>query len=272
MKLLLFVLSMTFLLSAIPFAYAQTCPTGSFFNLGSNLCVNCDPGSVSPGGQSRSCTLCEAGKFSFLATACQNCARGRFSASPGSALCDTCPEGLVSLTTGSTSCEKCPPGSEPTSSFSCRPCRSGWISSVNGTCTPCPAGTYASNGTNECINCPIGTFSPYPGSSKCLPCPAGKFVSVTGASACNACPRDTTSSPTADSNSFCGPCPPFHHTPAPGWPECVSDEAEIAPTVLIYSLNIGVVVASSVLVLAILACYKNRVEENTAERLLPSDT
>lgn len=57
-------------------------------------------------------------------------------------------------------------------------------------CTLCPAGKYVTTKGNlpeDCVACPVGTFSS-PGLSTCVTCAAGEYADDTGAETCDQCP------------------------------------------------------------------------------------
>ena len=73
-----------------------------------------------------------------------------------------------------------------------------------GTCNLCPIGTYRSDSgavsEEQCLSCPIGTFSGAEGAAQCSTCPVGSFVTLlandaadglgtnSGGEACVMCP------------------------------------------------------------------------------------
>ncbi|GMI05582.1 hypothetical protein TrVE_jg1080 [Triparma verrucosa] len=163
----------------------DSCPPGTYGELGGATCKECQAGKFSSGGEG-SCELCIAGKFSAAgSTSCTNCTKGRYSGMGRDNVfdedgepCDKCGNGLVSPL-GSPECTTCEAGTIPVEdNASCRDCESGKKSGVAATeCVACDAGTYAEeNKSNACTRCELGTYS-RAGSSNCTGCTAGKIAS-----------------------------------------------------------------------------------------------
>jgi len=96
---------------------------------------------------------------------CQPCPVGTYSGEGAGSIdgCTACPEGSVAGSTGSTSCTKCTAGTY----------------AVDGIyCDSCPAGTYSEEGARnveDCLACPDGSVTQYPGSTSCTNCTEGYF-------------------------------------------------------------------------------------------------
>ena len=104
---------------------------------------------------------CPAGSY-LASSACQLCAPGSFSASPGSTSCQQCAANTYANAYGSTSCASCASGTySPAGSISSAAC-------------VCPGGQWRSGGL--CYNCPAGTSSSM-GDASCTICGAGQTSS-----------------------------------------------------------------------------------------------
>lgn len=109
-------------------------------------------------------------------------------------------------------------------------------------CLHCPAGTYATEGEEQCTYCPRGFYQSRARQGACSRCPSGTYTreqgskgvdecipvcgfgtySPTGLVPCLECPRNSyTGSPPADGFKECHACPPttFTYQPAASGPE-----------------------------------------------------
>ena len=119
----------------------------------------CPPGShiLSPG---TSCSLCPVGTYqpNLDQTSCLNCGAG-----------------LYNPATGSSSAEAC---------VQCEPGKSAITEKENGN-TGLMAGVVW--GTDECTDCPAGSYAETAGAKKCTPCPADAYNPTTGSASATAC-------------------------------------------------------------------------------------
>ncbi|GMH48997.1 hypothetical protein TrVE_jg8778 [Triparma verrucosa] len=139
---------------------ASTCPSGHIVEevnsqTTDTVCAICGTGSVSPGGNITSCTLCNG--------------KGEYSDIEGGNACKTVPAGYKPDSSHQ-DLEACPPGSYSTGGTSaCTSCDFGKFSASEGSlaCTPasmCQAGTYiavvsTSTSDTDCVDCAPGTSS-----------------------------------------------------------------------------------------------------------------
>ena len=92
-------------------------------------------------------------------------------------------------------------------------CNTGQYSNGSDDCLPCPAGTYQPNSSNtggvetclscaagtyqpntsaaSCLYCAVGTYQPNVGAASCLPCAVGTYQPNTGATSCLSCATGT---------------------------------------------------------------------------------
>lgn len=80
-------------------------------------------------------------------------------------------------------------------------------------CNQCLAGTAATGGKSDCLECPVGEYQPVAGQFNCTVPPSGWIVNVTGASVATQCPAGSIANPTA---SECVPCAAGTSQPQPG--------------------------------------------------------
>lgn len=164
----------------------------------------------------------------FLGIGCPPCAPGTKTSLDG---CETCPAGTFAESFGSTECISCPVGTfSKRHALQCFPCSPGRISTdiesaecvpcppgqgTNGqtgqtTCVDCSPGTYSGPDDDDCLSCPLNSYSADVGAFSCTPCETGLFARWTGSTACEACvdrdaaadvPRATSHSSSAVSSS-----------------------------------------------------------------------
>jgi hypothetical protein len=212
-----------------------TSAVGSFSSASCN--VNCYYGKYGLNGD---CIWCEPGKWSevYAATACVNCAAGKYSTLMGgdsASTCLTCPAGQTSLA-GATTCADPGCGAGYTGPIgSCTACNTGTYKATIGseTCTTCAANTNSPSASSAatactcnigyegpsggpctasigcpagntpsgggCVPCNYGTYKPASGSEACTNCAAGQKSNL-GATACTACAATA-------SVTFSGNCP-----------------------------------------------------------------
>jgi len=240
----------------------DSCPIGTYSLSGASVCVQCPPNSttqvfgtgpeycecipgfIGPESQPRvaPCTACPAGtdREYTAAGTCYNCARGKYSPTPGTPICLACPVSKYADAYRMTACIDCTPNSnspsQSTSSeactcnagyygndyFGCVPCGHGqYQDQINMmTCISCPAGTYSTTtAATACLACPNNTNSPIRSSSSvscicnagytgpnggvCSPCNAGTYKSNTGSGACIACTPNSISPSHSTSSGAC---------------------------------------------------------------------
>ncbi|KAF9457148.1 hypothetical protein BDZ94DRAFT_264697 [Collybia nuda] len=76
----------------------------------------------------------------------------------------------------------------------------------------CSPGTYSSNGSAPCTDCPAGSYSKENGAKSCIPARAGYFCPTPGMNMEYSCAAGTYNG-VAGSTS-CSPCPPGHQCPS----------------------------------------------------------
>jgi syndecan 4 len=186
----------------------------------SSVCENCPSGRYGPLHGMPNCKLCDPGEVmsgvGLTASNCSRCGRGNETNS-GQNGCITCPAGTANEHSGG-ACEACPLGtySDVTASYSfsdCKACPAGKSTFLNETlgtyftaawqCSPCSPGKYASTEGSECMDCPLGSATPFEGSSTCSFCPAGKFAGSTGSPACTSCEEGYYSVPGSSECTLC---------------------------------------------------------------------
>ena len=92
-------------------------------------------------------------------------------------------------------------------------------------CQICEAGTYSPEGSDQCIDCPSGSYSEFPGAGYCEFCPpgtSGTEPKQTSTAGCTTCEVGTYNPPDAydcvpcepgtfngkEGNTYCEKCPP----------------------------------------------------------------
>ena len=227
----------------------QPCTDGQSAPQGSATCTLCQPGTYSNIATGYvTCTPCAAGTFSSIsgAAACQSCLPGQFS-NPGAQTCSSCPAGTYTDgSSGFASCTQCPAGTASptgggTSSAVCAACAPGQFAPAGSTsCSSCGLGTYsdANTGLATCTPCPPNTASGiFLGASSCQPCAPGQYSNA-GASTCSNCPPGTYSN--LGTGFACTACAAGTYsqggqascTPCPSgtsWPGCADVSGCLAP-------------------------------------------
>ena len=209
----------------------QPCNAGSFSSSsGAHSCTPCVPGKFSlqsGANTSDACVACGSGKFSTEtgASACIACVAGKYSLQSGantSDACIGCVAGKYSLHSGANtleSCIACVAGkysttTAATSAEACKACGYGRFTPSDGAthCQGCAAGNYFRNSSQDCGQCPGGTFSAE-SATVCKDCAAGKYsesataTATTGPSECKDCDAGTWSSKAATSCYKLPSCP-----------------------------------------------------------------
>jgi hypothetical protein len=112
------------------------------------------------------------------ASACQDCAEGKFSHQGKTQCADDCPAGWYGDIDDH--CEMCPAGR--------------WSSTVGAVkqseCIACPLGKFgkiAGATASACEDCKAGSYSDERGMSECTPCASGRWGTVTGATSTSTC-------------------------------------------------------------------------------------
>lgn len=173
---------------------ATLCPTGSYIDPGTKLCVACLPGtySATPSSQANSpavCLSCSAGTYSnktgaSAASDCLGCLPGSWSSVVGASsasVCQSCGAGSTSVV-----------GAQGPGACVC----GGGFAQFNGSCAPCEAGTWCTGGVkNLCPGYLQGksTSPPMSSSIDACYCKAGYYNWAYKLDGCLDCPE----------NSFC---------------------------------------------------------------------
>jgi len=163
--------------------------------LGSAICSVC-PNKISacPAGTFRStndiscaCTACPEGKFTDhnLATSCEDCTPGRFSASAGLTACSTCMHGKFTAHIGAVYCVSCDAGSysAKAASTTCEMCEAGQYQMHTGMphCNPCECGEYSEVGSTTCKKCDGSGSSFATCTAQCIAAGRKNFKAMTDA-------------------------------------------------------------------------------------------
>jgi hypothetical protein len=169
-----------------------------------NVCMTCVAGTYKNSTGSGTCTVCVLGKYGILVGATDE------------SVCVACGAGRYTLTSGQSSsvgCKRCASGKYVTTAVNvltdCIDCPIGTFSPVSGSteCELCAVGRYGNTvGRFICTACKIGTYTPVTGSSSCTDCAAGKYGTLTQQSAeasCTACPAGLTSPNASTSIADC---------------------------------------------------------------------
>lgn len=111
-------------------------------------------------------------------------------------------------------CLNCPTGYAMNSTNECEQCPAGTYSTIYG-CAICSSGFVSIAGSDTCTLCTAGTYASH-SNDTCLSCLSG-WVSSAGSTQCTECPVDTYASP---SGGDCTPCADGSHSVA-GSIQCV---------------------------------------------------
>ncbi|KAL3877077.1 hypothetical protein ACJMK2_034832 [Sinanodonta woodiana] len=139
------------------------CPIGTYWTMGLNpKCVPCSDGLLTPAAGSitvADCLIspCRKGYMYILRRQeCDICPRGTYQPEDGKMTCIYCPEDrFYTSQEGSTDVTECR--------------------------SPCLVGQGFNQNTEQCFDCPVGTYQPIPFSFTCIECPNGrKYTNSTG--------------------------------------------------------------------------------------------
>ena len=179
--------------SSVGSTKCELCPTNTYSNFHSQVCIKCPLGAMSnPGSSYCRCQPGYAPNGYSADVDCIPCSGGTF-ASDWYRACVNCPKDTYSTALADT-CIPCPNGShaQPGSYMcSCLPGFWQFGSGANFRCELCPPGTDSAGGGDSC-KCPAGFKQlGVTGKTTCLRCPTGKY-SVSGDSYCtSSCPGNT---------------------------------------------------------------------------------
>ena len=162
-------------------------------------CTNCEAGKSSA-ASSTSCSVCAAGKYRTAAAVgqvCADCPQGSSLSDAGintvahtlASQCETCLVGQYTASAGQASCTLCPVGkfnnnaaTAASAHKSCTFCPNGKVVNVEGSedvsvCQLCSGGKSHDTSKALCVSCGEGTFNPNvsPGTGICNICPGGYF-------------------------------------------------------------------------------------------------
>ena len=135
---------------------------------------------------SSNCTLCYSDKCIVCSIYCNE---NQYK-NDGSCICENCSEKYAG-------CIRC-------DDKQCRKCASGYGLTIDGKCKQCSAGYY-SDGTYDCIACPIDQYQNQKGKSSCISCPANQGAEV-GSSSCTTCSTKITNCLECSNLSQCTKC------------------------------------------------------------------
>jgi hypothetical protein len=197
------------------FTTCEDCDLASYSDMGSSVCLKCDPGQYMPTGNPRSCLECAPGRFSnYGKVQCTDCDQGQYAVKlidselvkcpKGCTGCKSCPAGQYGSDAAKSvvelridmdgACNECGVGKYSfaegakleTSCIDCQPGKKAKDIQVARTeeteaCTDCLVGRYRSSTDTDltkCIDCTLGTYADAKGLTKCLACPAGTHSDV----------------------------------------------------------------------------------------------
>jgi hypothetical protein len=174
------------------------CPAGFSQKLiGRAYCLPCIPGTFSTSPGTEQCTECAIGHKRAPdddATACIECASGRYQNSNGQASCLSCIPGTFSTSPGNAQCTECAVGykrSPHDDVKACVACEAGFHQDDKGqtSCMPCVPGTFSSTSGNEkCADCAVNHFASEKEATNCTKCASGSHTdSKTASSMCFSC-------------------------------------------------------------------------------------
>lgn len=115
----------------------------------------------------------------------------------GSTDCLVCPAGTYTDAMGSDTCMECPQGTfqDESGSNTCKACPDGKTTKDQGTKSldscyweQCPIGYHRNSETNDCDECPHGTYTDTVESATCTPCAQGYFNPIRRQRKCLQCP------------------------------------------------------------------------------------
>ena len=206
---------------------------------GASSCNLCKVGTFKPtGATDNKCRSCpagyETGSTQAGASVCTQCAAGKFSATPNTALCTPCPKAYFAANPGQKACKACPAGqitdatggaaADGTSASSCTKCGARRFRPsmyAANTCTLCPKGreTKLASGAAACTACIPGSTLLTTSDLNCTACAAGEYADKQGFSgACKKCPKGY--AVPDEGNSACDICGPGTYQDEAGQLEC----------------------------------------------------
>ena len=201
------------------FTTCKDCDKDSYSDIGSSVCLKCDPGQYMPAGSPRSCSNCTAGKFSnYGKVECTDCVQGYYADKTIAATeCISCPSGQYG--SGVIVAQRINEGD------ACNKCVTGKYSKAKGadsdeTCIDCQPGKKAKDveaateETEACTNCLVGQYrsSTDTDLTKCIDCPTGKTLGAEGGSKCIDCIPGRFSGAVGSKSIDCGKCPVGYST------------------------------------------------------------
>ncbi len=183
----------------------KSCPANSQSARGSKLLDSCQCNSGFTGGNSKTCTACEKGKYKIDIgfAVCTNCITGKYSVTEGASsasICIECVNGKYLIHMGASAACTC---------TDCDTCKFSVTAGVstNRTCTECVTGKYSTTADaysdNDCKSCQDNSISlsgsslstsclcfvgyTGPDSGTCVSCEAGKYKATQGDQPCTIC-------------------------------------------------------------------------------------
>eukprot|EP00798_Chlamydomonas_sp_ICE-L_P030622 gene30622-35633_t len=186
---------------------------------GATACTVCPAGTYQPIDMGYVCLPCKPGTNAVTTgqTACNKCALGYFSATPGlDTVCPQCPANTYTRYSGA----------EASGAFV--------ASAGSPDYVLCDPGKTSDAEETNCTSCPAGTYTDVPGMPTCIPCPPGHYAVGTANTACSACPAGTSvawdlKQPYQSWNTTlypqfttaaCVACPAGYQQPRPGSATC----------------------------------------------------
>ncbi|KZT24401.1 hypothetical protein NEOLEDRAFT_1067431 [Neolentinus lepideus HHB14362 ss-1] len=142
-----------------------------------------------------SATACSAGYHSSNGqTPCTACPAGTFQSQTGATSCTPAQAGWYASGIGNTAEKECGAGYYSTGgAAACTICPAGTYCNSNTQTSPqeCEPGRYSSTpgATQDCAQCPKGTFNNVHGSTKCCSCCSGWYTDQVGQTHCFNCPN-----------------------------------------------------------------------------------
>ena len=195
----------------------KTCADGQYQDIiAQETCIMCFLGKFSDSSTGKiTCKKCAEGKHGTDSGKCEDCSKGRFSATAGQSTCMPCQSGTFQRNDGARSCEMCAAGSttnrqvgqvscigkcedgyfKTAEMLHCSKCAAGKFSfKGSGYCNNCTRGRYSNSGEAlvdaiGCIKCKIGRYSDQLGKAgNCDLCGVGKYAPTEGLVTCTDCP------------------------------------------------------------------------------------
>ncbi|KAK1930442.1 Leucine-rich repeat receptor-like protein kinase PEPR2 [Phytophthora citrophthora] len=171
------------------YAKCLPCTPGSYFDVDTNTCILCRPGTFTAETARTECNKCKNGTVAdgFGNHECVGAAAPGFGYNGLTSL--ECDAGTFNDGT-SRSCQSCPPGTfaESRGSQICLPCRKGSFASRKGSvsCEKAPSGSFVQfEGAVRAELCPPNSIAPRNGSTKCTLCQGSSFSFLPGGVKCS---------------------------------------------------------------------------------------